>query len=66
MTRRSQLKELAKKIGELEKEYKVKIRSDNGYTGALIEDKVEHHEYHYHSEEGRISHFDGCCHLELD
>jgi predicted MPP superfamily phosphohydrolase len=63
--REEKLKELAKKIGELEKEYQVIIISDNGYTKALIVDKVENHGYDYHFEEGRISHSSDCCIEEL-
>lgn len=65
LERKSQIEEFAVKLGELEREYKVKIISSNGFTDAIIIDLAWKHGYDYHSGKGRITHSDECCPEEL-
>jgi hypothetical protein len=55
MDRKEQLKEFAKKIGDLEKEYNVGICSSDGHTNAVIVDQITGNGYEYQFRQGLIS-----------
>ncbi|MBU5215079.1 hypothetical protein NST63_27435 [Heyndrickxia sp. FSL W8-0496] len=47
MNRNEELNVLAKKLGKLESDFKVKIISSNGYTDAIIVDQINGKGYEY-------------------